>query len=116
MSDKYEVSKSGNGTGLWVELSRSSMFDALRLSNESERIARLTAKVAELEQERDAALATVERLSEYAVQKNEALCLGYEGGCDGDLEAEPHEEHCPARAKDMELNPHLYAIRAQEGK
>ena len=41
-------------------------------------------------------------------EDNQDLCGGWDGGCDGDLEAIAHEENCPARAMDMKLRPHLY--------
>lgn len=52
----------------------------------------------------------------YAHQENQELCLGFDGGCDGDLTATPHEENCPAYAKDKELNPHLYVAPPREGE
>lgn len=45
----------------------------------------------------------------YAHEENQRMCLGYLGGCSGDLYEEPHSPKCPAYRKDRELNPHLYA-------
>jgi hypothetical protein len=45
----------------------------------------------------------------YAFDENQRLCVGYAGGCDGDLEATEHEENCPARKLDTGLRPHIYA-------
>ncbi len=44
----------------------------------------------------------------YAIPENQRLCVGYNGGCDGDLEGTAHEPTCPAFARDRELRPHLY--------
>lgn len=35
-------------------------------------------------------------------------CIGYYGGCDGDLCATPHEENCPMYAEDKKARPYLY--------
>ena len=52
----------------------------------------------------------------YAFEENQELCIGFDGGCDGDLVATPHNDNCPAQARDRVLNPHLYdAARAAEG-
>jgi hypothetical protein len=51
----------------------------------------------------------VKRLTaRYAIPENTLLCVGFDGGCDGDLEGSPHELFCPARAEDIKLRPHLY--------
>jgi hypothetical protein len=106
-----------------------------------ERIGRAEARVAELEAENlalsvrsdpvDQLRADVSVLSErnrrlesdlsalrgkYAFEENQELCIGFDGGCDGDLVATPHNDNCPAQARDRVLNPHLYdAARAAEG-
>jgi hypothetical protein len=64
-------------------------------------------------------LAARERIAEleqrYAYQENQLLCLGYEGGCDGDLTALPHNDDCPAKVMDLKQNPHLYARQPAKG-
>jgi len=55
-------------------------------------------------------------LARYAFQENQRLCVGYGGGCDGDLEAIEHNEGCPAREHDLTLRPHLYLASADESK
>ena len=45
----------------------------------------------------------------YAIPESQRLCVGYSGGCDGDLEGTAHEATCPAYTRDRELRPHLYA-------
>jgi hypothetical protein len=34
------------------------------------------------------------------------ICLGFEGGCDGDLEGEPHIEACPCYVRASSSRPH----------
>jgi len=50
----------------------------------------------------------------YAFHENQRLCIGFNGGCDGDLEGTEHDENCPARSKDLELRPHLYAVKGED--
>lgn len=47
----------------------------------------------------------------YAFRENQRLCLGYGGGCDGELVNTEHYEGCPARAADLKLRPHLYVAQ-----
>src|ERR1700677_2375461 len=80
-----------------------------RLTPQPPEVKRLEQEIAPLPAELHAHTARVEALeTKYAFAENQGLCIGYAGGCDGDLEATRHEEDCPARAKDMELRPYLY--------
>jgi len=46
--------------------------------------------------------------AKYAFEENQALCISFAGGCDGDLEGVPHEDKCPAQVEDKQLRPRLY--------
>lgn len=76
---------------------------------------RLREQMYSFEDELEKAQATLEQMQErYAIPENQALCIGYAGGCDGDLVAAEHNDNCPAKAKDVELRSYLYASRAQK--
>jgi hypothetical protein len=75
---------------------------ALDLQEMAERIADLERQLAEAQ----AKLAALE--TRYASDENQRLCVGYLGGCDGDLESMPHIKECPSYTRDIELNPHRY--------
>lgn len=85
------------------------------------RINELEGQLAQAEFQRDAALEGWRIVGEqlaalqerYKFEENQRLCVGFNGGCDGDLVASPHNELCPAREKDLLLNPHLYARAAE---
>lgn len=51
-----------------------------------------------------------------SVFENQKLCVGYAGGCDGDLTAMAHDDFCPARANDVILRPHLYSAQPAKGE
>ena len=55
--------------------------------------------------------------SKYAFSENQELCIGFSGGCDGDLDDIEHDEGCPAQLEDIKLRPHLYeSSRSQEAQ
>lgn len=60
---------------------------------------------------KDTALALLE-LAEYRQrygwQENQRLCIGFNGGCDGDLEGIAHNSNCPSYAVDKKNRPYLY--------
>jgi hypothetical protein len=47
-------------------------------------------------------------IARYAFSENQRLCIGYRGGCDGDLADIEHDYCCAARVLDVTLRPHLY--------
>ena len=90
------------------------------MENRAERLARSMYQPHELgsaEAWFDVSLRLAEKYLElsdrYELHENQRLCLGYSGGCDGNLEGLPHERKCPARIQDLVLRPHLYKRRTK---